>query len=651
MPVTVILFVACGGTGGDSSLGGEDISGTQAGGKGGSKGGAAGAGGLAGGAGGAGGSKAGAGGSKAGASGTSTGGAGGKAGASGTGGLAGKGGASGSASGAAGAAGAPCPQGQTICDGFSAKVCDGAGGFTKVTSCPTGCVPGAGCVACQPGTVSCNGDVAKYCKPDGSGFVTETCDTEVGVTCNPKTGKCEGPCAPENLSSSYLGCEYWPTTIANQVWSNFDFAVAVANPTGAKPANVKVTRGATVVATATVQPGALEIIKLPWVKEVKGPDFGPATNVVPVGPTRLVPGGAYRLRSDTPVSAYQFNALQYTLTPADAGYSTCPGLNSVGCNSYSNDASLLLPTNALTGNYRVFTYPAWNQASLPNYAAIVGTADDTSLTFTARTNTQAGGGLPALSAGGKATVKLNRGDVLEIMSNPTNADISGSLVETTKPVAVFAGHPCRFIPDGVQACDHIEETMLPIETLGKDYIMAAPAGANGQYELRVHGIDDGTTVTCEPPGPLGGSFTLSAGETKSFGVISSNHRLTANNRFYVSQYMIGETQAGKGDPAQSNGVPVAQYRDSYTFLAPNSYDSNFVTVTAPMTAAITLDGAPLSQPLTAVGSSGWGVARVQLSKSQVHSMSSNSLPFGIVVYGYGSFTSYMYPGGLNLSKL
>lgn len=506
-------------------------------------------------------------------------------------------------------------------------------------------------MACQPGTVSCNGAIAKHCKPDGSGFVTETCDVDLGVTCNPKTGACEGPCAPANLSSSYLGCEYWPTTIANEVWSSFDFAVAVANPAGAKPANVKVTRGATVVATATVQPGALEIIKLPWVAEVKGPDFGPTTSVVPVGPTRLVAGGAYRLRSDTPVSAYQFNALQYTLTPADPGYASCPGTAFVGCNSYSNDASLLLPTNALTGKYRVFTYPAWDLASLPNYAAIIGTVDGTSVTFTSRTNTQAGGGLPALAPGGKATVTLNAGDVLEIMSNPSGADVSGSEVDANKPVAVFAGHPCRFVPDGAQACDHLEETMLPVETLGKDYIMASPAGANGQYELRVHGIEDGTTVTCEPPGALGATFTLAAGETKSFGVISSNHRLTANNRFYVSQYMIGETQAGKGDPAQSNGVPVAQYRDSYTFLAPNSYDANYVTVTAPMTAALTLDGAPLAAPLVAVGSSGWGVARVQLSNTQVHSITSNSLPFGIVVYGYGSFTSYMYPGGLNLDKL
>ena len=28
-----------------------------------------------------------------------------------------------------------------------------------------------------------------------------------------------------------------------------------------------------------------------------------------------------------------------------------------------------------------------------------------------------------------------------------------------------------------------------------------------------------------------------------------------------------------------------------------------------------------------------------------------SEPVGIVVYGYGAFTSYMYPGGLDLKKI
>ena len=88
-----------------------------------------------------------------------------------------------------------------------------------------------------------------------------------------------------------------------------------------------------------------------------------------------------------------------------------------------------MPTNVLTGNYRVFTYPAWDRAKLPNYAAITATADGTMVTFTSTTSTtstQAGGPLAALTPGQSASFTLDQGDTIEIMSNETGADVSGS---------------------------------------------------------------------------------------------------------------------------------------------------------------------------------------------------------------------------------
>ena len=36
-------------------------------------------------------------------------------------------------------------------------------------------------------------------------------------------------CAEAAQAHTYVGCDYWPTVVANQVWSIFDFAVVVAN--------------------------------------------------------------------------------------------------------------------------------------------------------------------------------------------------------------------------------------------------------------------------------------------------------------------------------------------------------------------------------------------------------------------------------------
>ena len=54
----------------------------------------------------------------------------------------------------------------------------------------------------------------------------------------------------------------------------------------------------------------------------------------------------------------------------------------------------------------------------------------------------------------------------------------------------------------------------------------------------------------------------------------------------------------------------------------------------------------------AIGKSGYGVARVQLSNagSGDHTITSD-VPVGISVYGYGVYTSYWYPGGLDLEAL
>src|ERR1700722_15135621 len=36
-------------------------------------------------------------------------------------------------------------------------------------------------------------------------------------------------CAEAAASKSYVGCDYWPTVLPNNVWSIFDYAVVVAN--------------------------------------------------------------------------------------------------------------------------------------------------------------------------------------------------------------------------------------------------------------------------------------------------------------------------------------------------------------------------------------------------------------------------------------
>ena len=47
-------------------------------------------------------------------------------------------------------------------------------------------------------------------------------------------------CAQAAADRTYIGCDYWPTVVANNVWSIFDYAVVVANGQQ-RPAMVTVT--------------------------------------------------------------------------------------------------------------------------------------------------------------------------------------------------------------------------------------------------------------------------------------------------------------------------------------------------------------------------------------------------------------------------
>lgn len=552
--------------------------------------------------------------------------------------------------GAGGGGGGPsldkCTAGTWTCDGNTALACDGEGGFTETRDCASEglmCEPSFGCVTCPPSGTVCDGNVGRTCNSHGTGYEKEiVCDELQGMTCTPFG--CRGDCSPEALGNSYIGCDYYPTVTFNSVFEGFSFAVAVGNA-GDKPASIVVTRNDQPVRSRIVPPGSLEVIRLPWVPELKGP---PAieNSPQPVGPSRVVAGGSYRLRSTQPVTVYQFNPLEYELNPAPPG---CGSLFQPECRSYSNDASLLLPATTLTGDYTVLAWPSGGVS--PSFYTVTATQDATTVHLKGRGSVAAGGGV---SASGDGTVSLNAGDVLAVLA-AESGDVSGSRVQADKPVQVIAGQACAGVPEPTTGyCDHIEEAMFPVETLGKDYLVTYPAapGADSPHTLRIAPILSDTKVTFDPP--IHPETTLNPGQPPlQIKNVTQDVRITADQAIIVAQYMHGSSvvPSGKGDPSQSLAIATEQFRKSYLFLASSTYDENFVNVIAKTGSSVTLDGSEIpAGSFSAIGGSGYSVARVRLSQTEVHNASSSE-PFGIVVYGYGSDTSYMYPGGLDLEKI
>jgi hypothetical protein len=550
-----------------------------------------------------------------------------------------------------------CVPGVTRCEGRTRLECGPAGTYVVAEECPDVCEAGLGCVVCKPGSGVCDRTGALVCQPDGSGYVVSDCDPLQGLSCDVNTGLCAGECSAANLGRSYIGCEYYPTVTASAVDNAFNYAIAVSN-TSAFPTNVHVEGGAlTTPIIFVVAPNAVRVQVLPWVPKLKactnaGGDVG--CNPI-MESSALVASGAYHLRSDRPVTVYQFNPLEYTL---DAACTLDALPMSPEC-SYTNDASLLLPVNAWTHRYIGAAYPPQLSGSggdFPGFLTITASRDNTEVTLVPRAAVDTGAGVVAMPAFIPSTITLNAGDAVQLFS--TSGDLTGSTINSTAAVQVIGGHYCTTIPDGILSCDHLEESILPLETLGAEYAVTAPATPDlpaGRIRVvRIVATEPLTTLTYDPPQPDAPSMLVEVGAKAEIVGTRADFKITANRKVLVAQFMEGRLAEGDpetGDPSMTLAIPIEQYRSDYQFHAPQNYQTLYVNVVAPMSATVALDGVTLTG-FTPIGSSGLGILRHELAKNGTGNyVIAGDQRFGIDVYGYGTAASFYYPGGLDLSEI
>lgn len=582
----------------------------------------------------------------------------------------------------------------TQCVGTTALVCAHDGEVDHFIDCAaTGrlCIDGIGCSVCVPNSGACEGDNAKRCRADGSGYdVVESCDQSANEVCDPHSGACENPCAVAEAENSYLGCSYWPVMTMNDQLTpaeSFPFAVAIANTTQYE-AHVSVTSGVNTW-NASVAPGGLEVMELPWNDELRRSNSASGTNSL------IVRDGAFHLISTVPVAVYQFNPLDFR-TPSFCGGST-------GCSySYSNDASLLLPEHVLTGNYTIAAFggqrselwgsnPEPDSVLLaPSMFAITSVQDGVNVHITFSANVLVAPSVESpdpreqiFAPGESGDFTLDAGDVLQIISAPPitcpvgspsdtttidgqaaryvycdvgrDFDLTGTVVRADGPVQVTAGHDCAQVPFNKRRCDHLEETLYPEDTWGHNAIVSVATPLRGEPNLlRVVSGGDDNVVTFDPAS-VHARVTLQHGEFIEVET-TQDVAIQGSQPILVAQFLVSQQYAGfgttepnaPGDPSMSLAIPTEQFLNHYTFLAPQTFDDNHLNVSAPTGSNVTLDGVAVDG-FSPVGSSGLSVARIPISGG-VHSVTS-ATPFGIVVYGYAAHTSYMYPGGLNLTPI
>jgi len=465
--------------------------------------------------------------------------------------------------------------------------------------------------------------------------VLETCSNGVDDDCDGVVDSdCLTPCQLAEMTRSSVGCVYYAVDANNDPIEGYDslqYAVGISNTHPTQSANVQILakNGGVwqAVDTRTVGPRTLAQINL---------------SDRHVDNTNAFVAGAYRIVSDLPVIAYQFQ-------PVD------------GVSSYTSDASLLLPTSSLDRFYQVVN---WGVGAGRGQIVIVGARDNTSVTVTPSVATSAGGSIPAIAANTPYTFNgLNEGDFLQI-ETPSDAGFNGTVITSDKPVAVFTGNMCANIPTTGCCCDHVEEQLIGLQSWGRTYVASRlPVRSTGTPDINVWQVlasQNGTTVTFtanpQVTGLPGGPITLNAGQMHQMSVSGTmanpgDFIVSADKPILVMGYLTGSFTCNvspeqAGDPAMTQMVPVEQFLDNYIVLVPVNWIYDYAVLTKRVGSTVYMNGTAVQQSAFIPIDGQWEVGRITVPDG-VHAFTGTS-PFGIVIVGYDSYDSYAYPGGLNM---
>ena len=461
----------------------------------------------------------------------------------------------------------------------------------------------------------------------------------------------EGPAIPETCAQAEqalttVGCLFYAVDL-DSVNQGGQYAIAVSNVNQSDTAHVIVHKGNSSLGIWEVQ-DTMDVLPMD-LHTFNLPDHHQESSGFMIK-------GSYKVESDVPIIAYQFN-------PVD------------GSASYLSDASMLIPKPSLSATYDVIgwrqnTASCASDGDMRAYFTVVATTDGTLITVEPSMAPIAGDQVPASTT--PFTVSMNEGDVLEVATANNNDTMSGSRITSNSgdhPIAVFTGQQCAYIPADMCACDHLEEQMPGLRFWGTDYVGArlpvrSVAATTEPTRWQIYVSENNTQITLTASaGVVGlpfGTATHNQGDLIEFFVAGTqaepgDFHISADKPIGVMQYMVGEEfdNTGIGDPAMVYTSPTEQFLTRYVVLVPTTWINDALVITREAGATILLNGTAIAEAdFVAVGATGFDVARIPVPDG-IHSLESEDGESGlaVIVIGWDSYDSYAYIGGMGMGAI
>ena len=228
--------------------------------------------------------------------------------------------------------------------------------------------------------------------------------------------------------------------------------------------------------------------------------------------------------------------------------------------SHTSDSYFALPTIKLE-NVTEYIYYGMSVYSPNSYSSIliVATEDNTVINLEVTKSTTIyripgysyysyRRGYTNISPGNQYSFVINR---LQTRYMQTTSDLSGTKIVTNKPVSVFSGHRCAYVPYSNGNCGYLIEQIPPTAYWGRVYYIA-PLATRVSYTIKVLAAYDSTNVTIS-----------CNGTTESHSVNEKSHvTKTLDNQEYCIIYankkiLVAQFSGKNGEDPSMTLVPAS----------------------------------------------------------------------------------------------
>lgn len=310
------------------------------------------------------------------------------------------------------------------------------------------------------------------------------------------------------------------------------------------------------------------------------------------------------------------------------------------------DGALAYPEESYSSEYYVASYEGLS-ASAPASFIIVAAENNTIIEITPSVDTRG-----PHQAGIMYTVSLNKGETY-MEFGTKDFDLTGTHIKARdkKKIAVYSGTKCVNIPKGCAACDVLMEQVIPVDRLGKKYLVGpfSDKTVTPKYTYRIVSTENNNKIFVNNVLLK----TLKKGEVYTKFDETDPLCITSDFPIMVIEYTQGSNCTTIGDPAMVVMPPVEQFIDRVNYATPTykGFLDHHVYVLIKKGTTLKINNVPV-QPTkfsTFNSCSDYQYANIDLSAGN-YLVECNE-GFLMVAYGYGNFISYAYIGGTSFRNL